>query len=275
MLVALPARAAIHLVDDRGASLTLESSPARIVSLLPSLTETVCALGGCARLVGVDRYSNYPGQVRELPKLGGGIDPDIEAVVALKPDVVLIATSSRAVQRLEALGIKVLALEPRRSADVQRALRTIGALLGATDADTLWRGIESGVAAAADSLPAAARSVSVYFEVNPGPYAAGPDSFIGEIMSRLGLRNVVPPSLGAYPKLNPEFVVRADPDVIMIGARNAGGLADRPGWAGMRAIRERRICVFDPQQADILVRAGPRMAEAARLVADCLSRNAR
>ena len=80
--------------------------------LLPSLTETVCELGQCHRLVGVDRYSNHPAPVRSLPQVGGGVDPNVEAVVALKPDLVLAAISSRGIERLESLGSKVLALEP-------------------------------------------------------------------------------------------------------------------------------------------------------------------
>ena len=90
----------IRVVDDKGRTVTLPQPPQRIVSLLPSLTETVCALGACERLVGVDRYSNWPAQVAQLPVVGGGLDPNIEAIVALRPDVVLMATSSRAQARL-------------------------------------------------------------------------------------------------------------------------------------------------------------------------------
>ena len=267
------AQAAVDVTDDRGVTVAFEHSPKRIVSLLPSLTETVCALGACDRLVGVDRFSNDPPAVAALPKLGGGIDPDIERVVALQPDLVLIATSSRAVARFEALGLKVLALEPRSSADLRRTLRTLGALLDVREAaDRVWREIDAAVEAVAQSLPAHAQGARVYFEVSQGPYAAGPGSFIGEVMSRLGLRNIVPPALGPYPKLNPEFVVRADPDLILIGRQNAARLTERPGWAALRAIAQQRICAFDPAQADVLVRAGPRMAQAARLVADCLLR---
>ncbi len=104
------AQTVVQLTDDRGRQITLAQPPQRIVSLLPSLTESVCALGQCARLVGVDRYSNWPGSIAGLPRVGGGIDPSIEAVVALRPDVVLMATSSRAAARLEALGLKVVAL---------------------------------------------------------------------------------------------------------------------------------------------------------------------
>eukprot|EP01032_Pedospumella_encystans_P038400 gene38400-43500_t len=92
---------ALEVVDERGVSVELPQPPQRIVTLLPSLTESVCALGACARLVGVDRYSNSPVSVRTLPQLGGGIDPNVEAVVALRPDVVLLAKSSRVTERLE------------------------------------------------------------------------------------------------------------------------------------------------------------------------------
>jgi len=89
------------VTDDRGRSLTLPRPPLRVVSLLPSLTETVCALQACARLVGIDRHSDWPAAVRNLPRLGGLEDTQIERIVALKPDLVLAAVSSRAVDRLE------------------------------------------------------------------------------------------------------------------------------------------------------------------------------
>jgi len=261
----------VQLTDDRGRAVALARTPQRIVSLLPSLAETVCALGECQRLVGVDRYTNWPESVRKLPQVGGGLDPNIEAVVALRPDVVLMATSSRAAARLEALGIAVVALEPKTHADMQRVLGKVGQLLGVQDAQRVWRATDAGVQAAAQSLPPAARGARVYFEVNPGPYGAGTGSFIGETLTRLGARNILGATLGPFPKLNPEFVVRADPDLIMIGARSAEGLAARPGWASMRALREQRLCVFTPEQSDVLIRPGPRMAEAARLMAACLA----
>ena len=269
-MAALPAHA-LQLTDDRGVVVTFARPPQRIVSLLPSLTETVCELGQCQRLVGVDRYSNFPASVRALPQVGGGLDPSIEAIVALKPDVVLMATSARASERLQALGVKVVALEPKTHADVRRVLEKVGQLLGVDDAQRVWRVIDAGVMAAAQSVPAAARGTRVYFEVNSAPYAAGEASFIGETLSRLGARNIVPVSLGPFPQLNPEYVVRANPDLIMVGDSNYIGLEQRPGWSGMRALRERRLCVFTPEDSDMLVRPGPRMAEGARIMARCLA----
>ena len=262
---------AVQLTDDRGRSITLAQPPQRIVSLLPSLTESVCALGQCARLVGVDRYSNWPDSIASLPRVGGGLDPSIEAVVALRPDVVLMATSSRGAARLEALGLTVVALEPKTHAEVQRVLGKLGQLLAVPDAQQVWRTIDASVSAAAQSLPPTVRGTRVYYEVSRGPYGAGSTSFIGETLARLGVQNILPPALGPFPKLNPEYVVRANPDLIMVGARSAAGLTERPGWAGIRAVRERRICEFDATTTDVLIRPGPRMAEAARLMAQCLA----
>jgi iron complex transport system substrate-binding protein len=261
---------AVQVTDDRGVKVTLDKAPQRIVSLLPSLTETVCELGQCQRLVGVDRYSNYPEGVRSLPQVGGGLDPNIEAIVALKPDVVLMAASSRAAERLRSLGLKVVALEPKTHGDVQRVLNKVGQLLEVPDAQRVWRVIDAGMSAAAQSLPARVKNTRVYFEVNRAPYAAGETSFIGETLTRLGAKNIVPANLGPFPKLNPEYVVRANPDLIMVGDRNYAGMEGRPGWGGIRAVKEGRVCVFTPAQSDLLVRPGPRMAEGARIMAQCL-----
>ncbi len=265
---------AIQVVDDRQITLTFSASPLRIVSLLPSLTETVCELGQCDKLVGVDRYSNYPASVKKLPQVGGGLDPNIEAIVALRPDVVLMATSSRAHERLTALGVKVMALEPKTHADVRRVLIKVGQLLDIPEQDgaaRVWRAIDAGVSAAAQSLPASAKSTRVYFEVNRAPFAAGQSSFIGETLTRLNVKNIIGPELGPFPKINPEYVVRANPDLIMVGDRNYTGMTDRPGWPGIRAIKQQRVCVFKPEESDVLVRPGPRMAEAARIMAQCIA----
>lgn len=273
VLLLCPAVHALQITDDRGVQVTIAQPPSRIVSILPSLTEMVCQLGECRRLVGVDRYSNFPESVRSLPRVGGGLDPSVESIVALRPDLVLLATSSPAAARLESLGLVVLALEPKRFADVQRALQLVGQVLGVPGAPQLWEQIEAGVEAAAQSLPASVRGKRIYFEVNGAPYAAGTASFIGETLQRLGMRNIVPPELGPFPKINPEFVVRADPDLIMVGDATFDGMAQRPGWSKMRAIARNRVCVFDPSESDILVRAGPRIAEAARAMARCLLRH--
>ena len=273
LLLCVAAQAtSLQITDDRGVTVRLSAPPQRIVSLLPSLAETVCELGQCQRLVGVDRYTQWPTHIAHLPRLGGGLDPSVEAVLALRPDVVLLAQSARVIERLEALGLKVIALEPRTHADVRRVTEQIAQMLGLAPAaaQVVWQRIDADVAAVAQALPARARRARVYYEVDSGPYAAGPTSFIGETLTRLGVGNIVPASLGPFPRLNPEFVVRADPDVVMVGAHNAAEMAQRPGWPAMRALREQRSCVFSPAESDVLMRAGPRLAEGARLMARCL-----
>ncbi len=273
---ALAQSATLSVTDDRGQPLRWKAPPQRIVTLLPSLTETVCALGQCHRLVGVDNHSNWPGAVTALPQVGGGLDPSIEAIVALRPDAVLAGTSIRVIERLQALGLKVAAFKTENHADVRRVLSQVGRILDVPQAESarVWRHIDAEVSAAAQSLPSHARGTRVYFEVNRAPYGAGESSFIGETLQRLGARNIIDAAMGPFPKLNPEFVVRANPDVIMVGDRHFSGLSDRPGWSGMRAVREQRLCVFTPAESDVLVRPGPRLAEAARLMAACLSAQA-
>ena len=268
---------ALQVVDDLGVPLNLDKPPQRIVSLLPSLTESVCALSQCQRLVGVDDYSNFPASVRQLPLLGSGLVPSIEAVVALKPDLVLLAGSSRAGQRLRSLGIKVLALEPKTHADLQRVLKTLGEVLGLppSTAMQLWQGMDAQLNAVAASLSPNARRSRVYIEVGRGPYAASESSFIGQTLARMGARNIVPAALGPFPQLNPEFVLRADPDVLIVSSRSSEGLVLYPGWASMRAVRAKRVCVLSPEQADMVVRPGPRLADGARLLAQCLEEHSR
>ncbi len=260
------------LRDDRGHAVTLAVPPQRIVSLLPSLTETVCELGACARLVGTDRYSNWPAVVTALPKLGGLEDTQIERLVALKPDLVLVAVSSRAVERLEALGLAVLALEPRDLAGVRRTVHAVAAALGDGAAGTaLVQRLDQRIAAAAARVPAAWRGASVYFEVAATPYAAGEASFVGELLAQLGLRNVVPRALGPFPQLSPEFVVRANPQVVMASAQALAEMAKRPGFDRLKALAAGRHCAFAPAPWDALVRSGPRLAEGAEAMANCLA----
>jgi iron complex transport system substrate-binding protein len=244
----------------------------RIISLLPSLTETVCALGACNRLVGVDRYSNWPESITQLPRMGGGIDPNIESIVALKPDLVLMAGSARGGERLKSLGLTVLTLEPKNYADIQIALGVVGKALGvpAKNSDRVWRDINAQVEEISKSVPQYAKAQRVYFEVSPVPFGAGDGSFIGETLQRLGARNILPAAMGIFPQVSPEFVVRAQPDIIMVGDSNLSEMQARPGWTNLSAMRTGRVCTFTPKESDVLVRPGPRMVEAARLMSQCL-----
>jgi len=264
--------AALTMHDDRGRDVVLQAPAQRVVSLLPSLTESVCALGACSRLVGVDRYSNWPAAVASLPKLGGLDDAQIERIVALHPDLVLVSTSARLAERLESLGLRVLALESRNQADVKRALSTLALALGQPQAaQRVWDRVERETREAARRVPVALRGQRVYFEVDPTPFAAGDASFIGQMLRSLGMSNAVAAELGPFPKLNPEYVVRLQPDIVMAAARDLEAMPRRPGWRTLRALQQHRVCPLSDEHYELLVRPGPRLGEAAAVLADCLS----
>ena len=263
----------IVIIDDRQDEHRFDTPPRRIVSLLPSLTEAIWALGGGDRLVGVDRYSNWPPELDRLPRLGGLDDALIEAIARLKPDVILASLSARSLDRLEALGFRIIRLRSESHADVRRTLDKMAHLLGEPRAaTTLWDAIQARLADAAARVPEAARGRLAYFEIGGGPYAAGTTSFIGETLAQLGLRNIAPAELGPFPKLNPEFVVRARPWLIIGADRDLGAIVDRPGWASIPAVQGRRLCSFNTRDYDMLVRPGPRLGDAAELLATCLVR---
>ena len=132
--------------------------------------------------------------------------------------------------------------------------------------------MNNALSAAAQQLPTNAQQLRVYIEVNRAPFGAGPRSFIGETLSRLGAQNILQALPEAFPRLNPEFVIRAQPDLIMISERDIPAMLERPGWSTMTAVKNHRICTFAAVEQDILVRPGPRLSEAARLMADCLKR---
>lgn len=268
-----PAMAGISVTDDRGGTVSLPQAPQRIVSLLPSLTESVCALGACARLVATDRWSNWPESVKRLPKLGGLDDANIELIVTQRPDLVLLAPSSRLATRLRSLGLTVAELDAKDLSEVQRMLGKVAVLIGQPQAAAQrWQVMQAEIRDAQALVPAQARGQRVYFEVSSTPYAAGESSFIGQLLHSLGARNVVPAALGPFPKLNPEFVVKAEPDLIMIAAGEVPDLVARPGWARMKAIKAGQVCALQTADYDVLSRPGPRLGQAATVLARCLAR---
>lgn len=276
MSAGYPAAAApIVLFDSAHREHRFEHPPERIASLLPSLTETVCGLQACNRLVIVDRYSDWPGGVARLPKAGGLEDADVERIVSERPDVVLLAHAPRLEERLRSLGLDVFEFETETYAAIGRNVLTIGAMLGVPKrAELLNRQIQRSVEeiSTATRNRLVGRAPLVYFEVDPAPYGAGPQSFIGEMLGRTGARNIVTADLGPFPKLNPEYIVRANPDVIFTSPAEASQLAERPGWDRIRAVKEHRICSFLPETRDTIVRPGPRVAAGFKALSDCLLR---
>ena len=276
LFVSAPALAQYSVRDDLQREVHLDRPPQRVITLLPSLTETVCALGECSRLVATDRYSDWPRTVAALPKAGGLDDAQVELIVSLRPDVVLLSRSARVTDRLAQLGVKTFAIEAKTYDGIAHSIRVVAQVLGVpAKAAPLNEDIQRGIDALAHEAMkrrTAATGPSVYFEVDAAPYAAGASSFIGELLSRLGVRNIVPAELGPFPKLNPEYVVRYNPDVIFVSPKEAPMLARRPGWAGIRAVREQRLCILSPEARDTVVRPGPRVVEGMRALAECLDK---
>ena len=279
LLMVVQTAAAVTVVDDRLIKVEFSQPPQRIITLLPSLAETVCALGACQLLVGTDNYADWPSSVKQLPKLGGLYDTSVEAIVKLKPDVVLAGKSSRIIGRLESLGIKVVALEPQSLSDVQRSMRTVAHVLQLPQpdeaADRLWKQALQAIASAAQKIPASAQGASFYFEASTGGYAASESSFIGGIMKQLGLKNTVTVDMGSFPQVNPEFVVRSNPQWIFLAEPMAQSLDKRPGWSVIQAVKLGQVCAFTPEQGNVLVRPGPRMGEAATILVACLQRTSK
>ncbi|WP_293914808.1 ABC transporter substrate-binding protein [Deinococcus sp.] len=254
----------ITVTDDTGRRVTLAREPMRIVAMLPSHTETLFAIGAGGKLVGVDVYSNYPAAVAKISKVGSGFEPNIEAIVALRPDLVLVdeGSSSRLAEKLIAAGLTVYGGSAQTYNEVFGKIAVLGKLTNretnATRLITSLRSELNTLQASVAGLP----KVSTYFEVDPTPYAAGPGSFIGALVSKAGGVNILSASLGDFPKISPELVVGASPQVI-VGADLADVKA-RSGWNTIRAVSTGRVYKPTSEQGDTLSRPGPRLPDALR-----------
>jgi iron complex transport system substrate-binding protein len=256
--------------------LGVEATPRRIVSLMPALTEAVCLLGACELLVATDRHSDWPATIQKLPKLGALDDTSLEAVIALKPDLILTHPGGRLNERLKALGYQVLELRSDNLQDIRHALLEIERQLKLTKparAAKLWEETQLALQAQAKVLALNGKT-KVYIEVDSALYAAGPSSYLGELLTMLGAQNIVASTLGAFPKLAPEFVLSQQPELIM-QMHSGPSLTQRPGWHTLTAIKQGRLCQWPTEQLNILVRPGPRVAEASSLMAACLHKNKR
>ncbi|CAM3839895.1 ABC transporter substrate-binding protein [Deinococcus frigens] len=268
-LVLLPCAAAttypLTVTDDLGRRVTLNSEPKRIIAMLPSHTETLIAIGAEGQLIAVDVFSNYPKAVTDrLPKVGSGYKPDLEAIVALKPDLVLAdeSSGSRLTEKLAAAGLTVYGGTAQTYNEVFEKIAVLGKLTnheaGALNLITKMRTELNTLQASVAKLP----KVSTYYEIDPTPYSVGPNSFIGALVSRAGGQTIVPAALGDFPKLDPELIVKANPQV-MVGLTPAEA-AGRPGWAGLKAVQSGKIYKPTDDERDALARPGPRLPTALR-----------
>ena len=258
------------VTDSMGREVELPKQIAKIVSVAPTATEIVFAVGAGDRVVGVDEYSNYPPEAQNLPKVGGYLDVNVEAIVALQPDVVLVSTIHRqTVEQLESLGIKCVVVEPRNIEDVYTSIAVVGRMAGqSAQAQAVVDQMKETIAAVAakiDDIPAHERPL-VFYEVWDDPLmSAGPETYTHEIIVLAGGRNLTADADTDYPIIGYEVVVARDPHVVIYPtfhgsvALSAAVLSGRPGWADLTAVREGRIAGID---ADIMARGGPRLADA-------------
>jgi iron complex transport system substrate-binding protein len=271
LVLALAAACHAHATAARDA----RAVPARVVSLSPSTTETVAALGALPSLVGRSRYCDFPPEVKKLPEVGGYVDPNLEAIVALRPDLVVGArgpAGRRVADTLHARGVDTYFPSTESIADIFAMIRGVGARLGRTaEAERVVSGIESRLAEVADATRHADRPrVLLLFGVEP-IIAAGPKSFGDEILARAGARNAVT-SGNAYPSLDVEAVVGLDPDVIVDAAvaEEHGGqriAKTAEGWSRVRAVRTDHVVALADEA---VLRPGPRVGEGVATLARAL-----
>lgn len=258
------------LRDDLGRQVTLKAAPQRLVSMIPSASETLCALGVCARLVGVDTYSNWPPELARTPKVGSLFDASPERIVALKPDLVIVSIYSKLHEALEQAGIATFAVNAETYDDIFRTTLLLGAVVGTPQAaQQLADRVKREVYQAETRALASQTRPSVYLEIDPTPYSAGPDSFLGILLGKARGLNIIPRELGLFPQISAELVLQRNPQVIVV-AHPLGGLAQRPGWNRLRAVQNNRICTLTPEQTDLVSRPGPRVAQAIDLLYRCI-----
>jgi len=267
----------VSITDDWGRTVALAAPARRVVSLSPASTEILFAIGAGPRLVGRTRYDDWPAAAKAVPVVGEGIGPNVEAVAARRPDLVVLyasAANRAALSGLSALGIPVAVLKLDVASDVVRAARRLGTLTATANA------ADSLVAAFGDSLRAVeARDARVlrrprlYVDVwaDP-PMTVGRGSYLSEVVEAAGAVNVFGDLGASAAPVSLETIVQRDPDAVLVLAPDTTrppDLASRPGWRAVRAVREGRILVVD---ASLYGRPGPRMPAAAADLARRLAR---
>jgi iron complex transport system substrate-binding protein len=235
--------------DHAGAGVALDGPARRIVSLSPALTELLFTLGAGDRVVGRTRWGQDPEAVLSIPSVGDGLNPNIEAVVAREPDLVLFYLSpsnSVAIKRLNGLGIATASVRLDGLADLVRAARLVGTLVDANTVDSVLVAFETrleAVTARGDERP----TVLLLAWDNP-PIAIGAASFQSEIVERAGGRNVFADEARPSLPVSIETIAAREPDVVLLTGGEEPTFADAPEWQAVRAIRERRFVVVEGTQ---------------------------
>lgn len=276
LVAALP----VAVTDILGRRVTVPAPAQRIVSLAPSITEQLFAVGAGDKVVGVTLYDNYPPQVQQLERVGGYVAKSIsvEKILSLKPDLVLSrgAIQQAVVTALERVGIAVVAIEPQTVEEVYAAMALIGRLTGQEQpAAQVVADMQQRVSHVRDQVAMIPKEqrVTVFYKAYDEPLiTVGPTTFIGHIIELAGGINIFADRHESYPQISAEEVLRRNPAVILGPTTRDGNLSraqtlQRPGWQHLAAVQNHRIHLLDD---DLVSRPGPRLADALEAVARAL-----
>lgn len=262
---------AITLQDGLGREVSLSGKAQTIVSLSPSVTETLFAVGAGAQIVGRDSFSNYPAEAQAIQDVGGSMgNYSMETIASLQPDLVIAAeiNTPEQVKALEDLGLTVYYLSNPASLDgIYDLIATVGTLSGHNDeAETLNASLRTRVQAVTDTIAKAEERPLVFYELDgtdaAKPWTPGPGSFMDELIRAAGGDNAAAGLTSAWAQISIEELLVQDPDIILLGDAIWGVTADqvaaRAGWEGLTAVKEGRVLPFND---DLVSRPGPRLVD--------------
>lgn len=272
--VATP-RYPLTVTDDRGTQVTFTGPVARIVSIAPSSTEIVFALGAGDRMVAVDDFSDFPAEAKALPKVGG-FRTSPEKILSFQPDVVLATTTGNLAPALEAQGVRVVVFEPSDFDGVYRNIAVLGKVVDREDeARRLVDRMRQRISAIGEKARSLTPKPRVLHELDASDptkiYVAGPGNFVDAMIQVAGGTNVASGAQSKFPQLSVEEIIRSNPEVIVLSDAAFGAtpevVAARPGWSALDAIKKDRVYPIDP---DIVSRPGPRLADGVEAYAKLL-----
>lgn len=259
------------VTDGIGRKVTLAAKVERVVSLAPSVTELVFAAGGGDRLVGVTSYCNYPAEAASIAKIGDTMTPNMESIVALRPDLVIVSKASQVesfVKTLSANGIEIYVSDPKGVIDVIAEIRRLGEIFGTEDTaqDTADK-LRSRVGSVTNKLSGVGSRPSVLVQVSREPlFTIGEEAFLNEVVRQAGGVSATASVPTAFPKLSKESALALMPDVIVL-SDSEDNREPNDAFRSSPAVRNGRVYRID---ADILSRPGPRTVDALERLASSL-----